>query len=161
MAGNGPARDDKNAPITVARGPVPREASARSLHGEGQALALRYNEGFFIIVARGLVPRARCMARKTRARAMARDRPSPYGVREGFFDDRRAGACPPRGLRARMMARDKPSPYGPGEAFLLSHPKSPPLDKFVGIRYPINSSRSKRERRVANLFFKRRGYASF
>ena len=35
--------------MTVARGPGPREASARSLHGEGQALALRCPGGFFII----------------------------------------------------------------------------------------------------------------
>ena len=31
-----------HAPGTVARGPVPRDVSARSLHGEGQALALRF-----------------------------------------------------------------------------------------------------------------------
>ena len=38
-------------------------------HGEGQALALREGAAFFFIVARGPVPRDRCMAR---------DRPSPY-----------------------------------------------------------------------------------
>ena len=91
--------------------------------------------GLDVPVARGPVPRARWSAR-----AMARDRPSPYGEGGVFF--RSAGACPPRapssrcvfpsvvcdrlitngsgsgdpdlqGL-ARAMARACPSPYGEG-----------------------------------------------
>ena len=83
---DGPAPDDKNAPITVARGPVPRDVSARSWHGEGQALALRCEEGVLVTVARGPVPRDRCMARETRDRGMARDRPSPYGFSVRFWN---------------------------------------------------------------------------
>ena len=54
--------------------------------GEGQALALREGEAFFLTVARGPVPRERWSAR-----AMARDRPSPYD--EGGL----SAAAPPVG----------------------------------------------------------------
>ena len=60
-------------------------------HGEGQALALRYAARFFI-VARGLSPAIAQPAREPNAarglspdRCMARDRPSPYGMRHVFF----------------------------------------------------------------------------
>ena len=45
---------------TVARGPVPREFSTGirlSMHGEGQALALRWKDFVHPTVARGPVPR--------------------------------------------------------------------------------------------------------
>ena len=51
------------------------EGSASQTPGEGQALALHDRVAFFI-VARGPVPRDRCMAR---------DRPSPYGEGARFF----------------------------------------------------------------------------
>ena len=51
-------------------GACPPRSLECARHGEGQALALRCGWRFFI-VARGPVPRDRCMAR---------DRPSPYGA---------------------------------------------------------------------------------
>ena len=48
--------------------------SGRPQHGEGQALALRWEEGVLGDVARGTGPRERSVDR-----SMARDRPSPYG----------------------------------------------------------------------------------
>ena len=76
-----------HASITVARGPVPRDLSARDTPGEGQALALR---AATLTVARGPVPRDFPMDR-----SMARDRPSPYGEGAAFFH-RSAGTHPPR-----------------------------------------------------------------
>ena len=69
--------------------------SGRPQHGEGQALALRW--GAFFIVSRGPVPRERWIAR-----AMARDRPSPYDERKAYFH-RSAGACPPRCPSSRCV----------------------------------------------------------
>ena len=101
---------NESRPFTVARGPVPRDHSAkpktvrnpsprrfllRPLPGEGQALALRYGARF--------------------------------GCNESRRFHRSAGACPPRSFRqtgnipspeppggfcyVRCMARDRPSPY--------------------------------------------------
>ena len=84
-----------------------------------------YGEGdCFFTVARGPVPRDRCVARDRPAPygirygfSMARDRPSPYGEGDCFFY-RSAGAlgCHTR-IRAgfprdRCVARDRPAPYG-------------------------------------------------
>ena len=88
----------------------------RSRHGEGQALALRDGEAFFQrsagacpprtsrrTVARGPVPRDRCMAR---------DRPSPYGKTRRYRRTVARGPVPRDRWGARGMARDRPSPYG-------------------------------------------------
>ena len=58
----------------------PPRMSGRPKHGEGQALALRWEAGVLGDVARGPVPRE-C----SDYRSMARDRPSPYA--EGDFFD--------------------------------------------------------------------------
>ena len=51
------ARGEGGFFLTVARGPVPREASARGSDGEGQARALRGRGRLFLTVVRGPVPR--------------------------------------------------------------------------------------------------------
>ena len=97
----------------------PPRTSGRPQPGEGQALALREATAFFFTVARGPVPRDRCLAR---------DRPSPYVKGDRFSPKkparyRIAGAlgCHTR-IRAgfprdRCMARDRPSPYVKGRRF--------------------------------------------
>ena len=89
-------------PATVARGPVPRdrwsvrtlarEFPPRSLHGEGQALALRCGVTFFTVtvpftVARGPVPRDHSMARETC------EGPRPTVKRQRFFHPSRKIYC--------------------------------------------------------------------
>ena len=69
----------------------------------------------FFIVARGPVPRDRWGAR-----AMARDRPSPYGAGVAFFIVAR-GPVPRDRWIARAMARDRPSPYGEEGAPAVLH----------------------------------------
>ena len=123
-------RGTGNATFTVGRGPVPRHAwgdwkpragDFRLLNArEGQALALRYGERFSragtgnatSTVGRGPVPRYAWADRKPREGqvflfigALARDRPSRYGIGGGF----RLFAA---------FARDRPSRYGVGRGFL-------------------------------------------
>ena len=116
------------------------------MHGEGQALALRKRAAFFhrsagacpprvpssregvlgplgpkdsfFIVARGPVPRDRCMAR---------DRPSPYGEGVAFFTVAR-GPVPRDRWIARTMARDRFShrPTMKGTVFYRSAGACPP-----------------------------------
>ena len=90
--------------------------------GEGQALALRKREAFFFIVARGPVPRDRCMARETLSHArVASEGPRPTMKGTVFY--RSAGACPPRSMHgegnplAGACGIRGPSPYGEGAAF--------------------------------------------
>ena len=83
--GNCKGTDGEGNPLACAcgiRGPSP--------YGEGEAASTP--------VARGPVPRDRCMARNC---------PSPYGEKRSALSVAR-GPVP----RDRCMARDRPSPYG-------------------------------------------------
>ena len=64
----------------------------RSLHGEGQALALRANRRYRLTVARGPVPRdrwiARGVARETRSDARVASEGPRATVKEGFLPPR-------------------------------------------------------------------------
>ena len=79
--------------------------------------------GLDVPVARGPVPRDHWMTR-----AMARDRPSPYG--EGGIFYRSAGACPPRALDCADDGAGNcacgnlrgPTPYDEGETFCRRGP---------------------------------------
>ena len=81
-----------------------------------------YGEGTFFIVARGPVPRDRCMAR---------DRPSPYDEGAALFS-RSAGACPPRALHGEGQALA----YGEGGVFyrkpLIYETPSGKLPIYIG-----------------------------
>ena len=95
--------------------PIGRMRSDSKAHGEGQALALREGDRFFT-VARGPVPRDRCMAR---------DRPSPYVKGTVFrprnppLPDRGGPRMPhahPRGFPPRTFGSPQP---GEGQALAL------------------------------------------
>ena len=103
----------------------------RTNDGEGNPLACAcgmrgpkpYDEGdVFFTVARGPVPRDRCMAR---------DRPSPYVKRRRFFH-RSAGACPPRSLHGEgnplgcACGIRGPSPYDEGGLSAAAAPAGAP-----------------------------------
>ena len=75
--------------------PMPRGRGrflSRSLHGEGQALALRWQRRFLCLVARGPVPHAFLFSRS-----------------------RSAGACPPR---SADLHEKRPMPKGPRTFFV-------------------------------------------
>ena len=95
--------------ITVARGPVPRDRSARQSMARacGCHCPSPYDLGDILItVARGPVPRALSVRQ-----SMARDRSSPYDS-GGILIPVARGPVSRDRSRRQSMARDRPSPYG-------------------------------------------------
>ena len=82
----------------------------RMKRGEGQVFPSPYDARFNHRSAGACPPRSLDLC------SMARDRPSPYGVRHPFFTVAR-GPVPRDRSVDRSMARDRPSPYGKGGAF--------------------------------------------
>ena len=107
----------------------------------GGAFGYRPRVFFGCTVARGPVPRDRCMAR---------DRPSPYGEK-GRSWSRSAGACPPRSLDLpTSVVRERPLPNGSRAGVLvLQRYTAAELKKFFHVNDRGGQAPALREKKRA------------